>query len=228
VAFVQPAGQSVAQTAYVERPPMPTEALPTIASEHETKQFTDGVSVVARAKTGRSLRAAPRSLVAAGVVALVAVAGLTAWRFSSSHADASQPGSPPVAAAALAPAPSSVPVVPTGSAGAPVAIAAPRSMRLRLHGNAEIASVRVNDRSIPIGAPAGTVNVRFTTGDDTSSLAIDATAVDGRRSSVVVPAGVSDVTLDFHGPVPAQAPVRAMPVRVTNAPAAAPLAPSPY
>ncbi|HEY1695469.1 MAG TPA: serine/threonine-protein kinase [Polyangiaceae bacterium] len=228
VAFVQPAGPSAVQTAYLDRPPMPTEALPTIASEHETKAFTDGVSVVARAKTGRSLRASPRSLVAVGVAALLAVVGFTAWHFTGSHSDPSRSASPPGAAAALAPGPSSVPLAPTGSAAAPSPIAAPRSMRLRLHGNAEIAFVRVNDRPIAIGAPASTVNVRFTTGDDTSSLAIDATALDGRRSSVVVPAGISDVTLDFHGPVPAQAPVRTVPVRVTNAPAAAPLAPSPY
>ena len=202
-----------------------TQLIPTVASEQETRQLTDGVSVVGRSAVRSRRPAYVAAAVGAGALALVGVAFVLAR-----PAPSTQPAVPSVDPSAAGPARSSNPM----SSSAPVV--APVALLLRLHANATIASVRVNGRPVPVGHPGNSVSLELVGFDQASSLAIDAIALDGRRAAIAVPSGASDATLEFRGPAPAFAPGRptphgAAPPAATpspTGPTAAPLAPSPY
>ncbi|MGH7296408.1 MAG: serine/threonine-protein kinase, partial [Polyangiaceae bacterium] len=234
-----------ASTAFVTPPPA-TQLTPTIAQEQETRLLTDGVSVVARKlRSSRALRPATRGLLAAGAAVLLAVGGITVWRVSLSRS----PGSPEATTASTTgdttpPRPTTTATAGSTSAGTPGTAGAPGGTApvkttLRLHANAVIASVRVNDRALPVTRPGTTVSLQLVGFETASSLAIDAFSADGRRAEIAVPAGATDVTLDFPasssppavrgwGRVRVQASPAPAPAPAPTAPATAPLAPSPY
>jgi serine/threonine-protein kinase len=199
-----------------------TQLLPTVAAEQETRQFTDGVSVVARTGPRSRRPAFVLAALGAGAIVLLGVAFLLAR--PPATAQSTGTSTDPLAAA---PPPSSSPT----SASTP--IVAPVALLLRLHANATIVSVRVNGRPVPVGRPGNSVSLELVGFDQASSLAIDAVALDGRRAGIVVPSGASDATLEFRGVAPASAPARppahgVAPATTSTAPTAAPLAPSPY
>jgi serine/threonine-protein kinase len=200
-----------------------TVLIPTVSTEPETRQLTDAVSVVTRhLKAARSIVAGRRAWVGGGIAAALLVVVIAAWRVSASHEQARQ-AEEQAAAASLVSAPV------TASAGQSVRAPSP-STTLRLRANAVIASVRVNERTVPLTRSGTTVEVRLADFGQPSSLSIDAVATDGRRAAVVVPADATEVTLEFPVRGPAQpSPARPTGPRspATTAPTA-PLAPSPY
>ena len=213
---------SAAHTATADPRKAPTQLLPTVASEQEPRQLTDGVSVVGRHwKTARAMAVGPRRAMAGGglLVALLIVA-VAAWRISSDHPEARK-ADEPVAPSALA---TSTAVAP-GSTAPPATPAAPT---LRLRANAAIASLRVNGHDVPVARPAYVIDVGLADLDREPSLSIDAVASDGRRAGVAVPTGASEVSLEFPPRLlPQGPPVRVVPgLRRTTT--AAPLASSPY
>jgi hypothetical protein len=203
------------QTETVQPEQAATVLVPTLVAEQETRQLTDAVSVVARrGRIGRSIAVGPRALVAAGLLGALLIVGVTAWRVSATRAGTQETDEQPA-----------VTVTPPPTAAS--ATASPTVARtLRIRANAAIASLRVNDRSVPVNRPSTTVPIDLAPFDQETSLAIDAVAVDGRRAGVAVPTGATDVTLEFRPPSPQALPVRVPSPRPT-APAA-PLAPSPY
>jgi hypothetical protein len=234
-----------ASTAMVAPPPT-TQLTPTISHEQETRLLTDGVSVVARKlRSTRPFGPAARGLLLAVGVVVLAVVGVTVWRVSLSHAPpapeatvtvptAAETTAPPPAATTGPTARSTVSGTPAPATGA----VAPVTTTLRLHANGVIASVRVNDRAVQVSRPGSTVSVQLVGFESASSLAIDAFSADGRRAAIAVPAGATDVTLDFRAASSAPPPVRGAgrapvqaspaPAPAPTAPATAPLAPSPY
>jgi serine/threonine-protein kinase len=197
----------------------PTELLPTVASEQEPRQLTDGVSVVGRGwRTARSLAVGPRAIAGGGILAAVLIVCVAAWRMSTDHPEtrrADEPVVPSVAVTSTGGSPAS---------GAPPA--APAATTLRLRANAAIASLRVNGRDVPVVRPAFTVDVDLAGLGQEPSLSIDAVASDGRRAAVAVPTGAAEVSLVFP-----LRPLQGQPVRAAGAhrtAPAAPLASSPY
>ncbi|HEY3815971.1 MAG TPA: serine/threonine-protein kinase [Polyangiaceae bacterium] len=204
-----------------------TVLIPTVAAEPGTLQLTDGVSVVTRGwKTARSVAVARRGRVAGAVAAAVVLASLVVWRVSASG-DKTDARPPPATSAAL----EGALLAPSAGAGSPPAASPARTLRLRA--NAVIASVRVDDRSVPLTRAGTTVEIRLAEPGQTSALTIDAVATDGRRAAVVVPADATEVSLEFPARGALPFPVRPAAARPPAAapPAAAPaapLAPSPY
>ena len=219
-----------ASTAPVSRPVTGTMLTPTISTEQETRQLTDGVSVVARLKASRPGGPGTRAfaLGAGAAVALVAAVGL--W-LAAAGRPAAQSGDTPSTSATAGVASGAGTASPAVTSAATVAAATATAgaamTTLRLHGNAFIASVRVNDRAVPVARPGMNVSLQVAGLDTSSATAIDAFASDGRRAEVAVPAGVTDVSLDFRAPSAAPpAPVRGFAPRAA-APAVAPAAPPP-
>ena len=195
-------------------PIAPTVRLPAPRREPPS---TGGVSVVARGwRARRSSGPGPRVLVAAGLLAVLLVGSLAASRLAGrSDPDARDRGR---AVATTATASSGL----ASSASSP----GPSPTKLRLHANAVIASLRVNDRDVPVARPGAAIEVDVAGLDQTSSLAIDAVAADGRRTAVAIPAGATDVGLEFPASSGTRAPVRPAAAHLRSH--AAPLAPSPY
>ena len=211
---------SAAHTATVDPRKAPTQLLPTVASEQEPRQLTDGVSVVGRHwRTARSLAVGPRGMAGGGILVALLIVSVAAWRMSTDHPDVRR-ADEPVA--------TSVPATSTaGSAGSGASPATPAAPTLRLRANAAIASLRVNGHSVPVARPAFTIDVGLAGLDQEPSLSIDAVATDGRRAAVAVPTGAAEVSLEFPPRLlPQGPPARAASPRRTTP--AAPLASSPY
>jgi hypothetical protein len=96
-----------------------------------------------------------------------------------------------------------------------------------LRANAAIASLRVNERDVPLARPATIIDLDPSGFGPEPSLAIDAVATDGRRASIAVPSGAAGVTLEFPSRSTLGPPARPAGAPRTTTPAA-PLAPSPY
>ena len=209
-------------TATAQPLPVPTVLIPTVSAEQETRQHTDAVSVVTRGwKTARSMVAGRRARIGGGLVAALLIGAVTVWRVSASREETLRAEEAAVAAARAAPL--------AASAGASSPPALTPATTLRLRANAVIASVRVNERSVPLTRVGTTVEVRLADFGQPSTLSIDAVATDGRRAAVVVPADATEVSLEFplRGPAP-WAGRPSVPRSPGPATQTAPLAPSPY
>jgi len=211
-----PAEQATRVEFVVPAPLVPTVLLPAARREPELASLTDGVSVVGRGwMASRPRGLGPRLLIASGVLAALIVGSMAvARRAAQAPVPREQAGTTDTAAT-------------TGVGPASSVTSTPASTTtLRLHANAAIASLRVNDQGMPVARPATAVEVDVAGFDQAPSLSIDAVAVDGRRAAVAIPAGARDVALQFPLLVPA--------TRSSGRPAAhprahsAPLAPSPY